>query len=582
MKIVRLARRVLRRVGLADVRLPFGSETHHQNHARLFRRDIARSLRGVAPASGRQRLVFWTPFSPWYHTLIEYFLATKLRLLGHEVVVAACDGEPPHCAMDRAKFVRPQCTDCKAHSDYLFQSFDLPACRLQEFVGRAEQESIADHCRGLDAGSLRAFCLDGIPLGEHAARFLTTYYNGFVELESQLETAQRILSGEWVQTLYAERMARQLTPDRVLMFSGNDAQHFGPFRRLRQMGVAVTTWDESGQWSDGFYFMHEACAGDVALEHLWQAAAPIPLTIEQEAQVTTYLAEWRRGVVCGTRYHPSPESNVPALRQRLRLPEGRQMMLALPNVVWDSNVVSKNVGFKDLREWVRVLVDWFSRHPDSFLVLRAHPAEKKVALDKHVTRADSTLSALLGAMYPKGLPENVRFIPAEDDADTYVLGELADCVCVYTSNIAMELALRGRRAWVAGLSFYRGKGFTRDLESPEHLVAALEAGGWSQPMSAQEVAAARRFLYLWVFRHAARIPWHRRERDTYAYPPVHFRDFDFLLPGGDPQLDAVVDRLLTGEPFLDVPWRSQAVWRREGQRRWQYGADNDGVQPQPA
>lgn len=565
MKLPSLAGRALRRLGLEDLRARLEGEDVAKNHARLFRRDIAPLLAQVKPATPRRRLVCWTPFSPWYHTLIEYFLATNLRLRGHEVVVAACDGEPPHCAMDRAKFVRPPCAGCVAHSDYLLKNFALESRRLREFVGDAEQAEITERCRAMGADELRAFRLADIALGEHAARFLTTYYNGFAELVPRLDTARRILAGEWIQTLYAERMAGRLQPDRVLMFSGNDAQHFGPFRRLRQLGVPVTTWDESGQWSDGFYFMHDACAGDVALDGFWPEAARTPLSPEQAAEVGQYLKDWRRGEVCGTRYHPSPDSDPARLRQRLHLPDGQPILLALPNVVWDSNVVSKNVGFRDSREWLRTLVDWFAKHPDKCLVLRAHPAEKKVALDKHVTSEDSTLPALLRAMYPAGLPANVRLIPAEDDADTYVLGELADCVCAYTSNIAMELALRGKRAWVAGLSFYRGKGFTCDLASPAHLLELLEAGGWNRPLTPAETEAGRRFLHLWIFRHAIRLPWHRRERDTYSYPTVRFRDFRFLRPGGDAQIDGIVDRLLTGAPFLDVPWQSQAVWQVEGE-----------------
>lgn len=564
-----MARRVMRRAGLEDLRARIEGETYLQNHARVFRRDIMPLLREIRPAKDAKKLLFWSPFAAWYHTLVEYFLATNLRLRGHEVTWGACNGEPTHCAMERDRFVRPACSDCFAHTSYLLQVYGLPSHRLQDHVGLAEQRAIRDQCLSLDDQALREFRYQDLPLGEHAIRFLITYFNGFVPYEEHRETARRILAGEWVATLYAERLVAKLKPDRVLMFSGNDAQHFGPFRRLLQLRVPVSTWDECAQWSDGFYFMHEACAGDVAIQSIWEKVADLPLTPKQETEVEGYLEEWRRGVVCGTRYHPSPDSDAVRLRERLRIPTDRPVLLALPNVVWDSNVVAKNVGFKDMREWIQVLLQWFVHHPEVVLVLRAHPAERKVALEKHFTRPDSTMAALVRAMYPNGLPDNVRMIPAEDDADTYVLGQLATCVCTYTSNIGLELVLRGKPTWVAGLAFYRGKGFTSDLQSADHLRKLLDLGNWGRPITAAEAARARRFLHFWVFRHAVRMPWHRRELDTYGYPFAKFRDFQFLRPGGDPQLDAIADRLIDGHPFVDLPWKTNAAWRIGSDDSWQ-------------
>lgn len=543
-------------------------ERSWQNYERLFDRDVALRLGQTPVPAQRLKVMFWSPLAAWKHTLIESFLATHLRLRGHEVVTAMCDGGQPHCCMERSGFKRPLCNVCEDQALYQLRAFRRPTRRLSEFVTPARQQQTLAECRQLDAAGLQACAVHGIALGLQAARYLTSYYNGFVPLEENLATAQRVLAGELLYTRYAEAVVAQERPDVVVMFSGNDASFHGPFRRMKQMGVRLVTWDESPQWKDGFYFAHNTCAGDVPLADLWPSEAATPLNAEQQAAISGYLEDWSRGKASAINYHPNPQSDEAALRERLQLPPGRPLLVAFSNVVWDSNVLTKNAGFRDMREWLQVLVDWFAAHPDCLLVVRAHPGERKIPQAAFQTRSDSTLPALLRCHYPAGLPANVRVVPAEDDTDSYTLGRMADAVTVYTTNIGFELALRGKQAWVGGLSIYRGKGFTCDLEGPAHLRQMLNAGKWAEPLPPAQGELARRFLHFWVFRYATRFPWHRRAHAN-LYSEVLFKDFRFLLPGGDPALDAVAERILDGRPFVDVPPVSRAVWQFHGESRWQ-------------
>jgi hypothetical protein len=552
----------LKHMGLNDLRARIEGENYLANRQRLFQRDIENLLDCVQPTNDQKKIVIWSPFAAWYHTLPEFFIATNLRLRGQDVLFAACDGSPPHCAMDRQAFTRPPCDECSKHSNYLLTMACMPSMRLTDFVSREEQKSISMKCNAMVLDEIKSFCFANIDIGEHAVRYLTTYFSGFVPVEENVETARRILAGEWIATLYSKRICERVQPDVVFMFSGNDAQHFGPFRYLISSGVRTITWDESAQWSDGFYFAQNSCAGDVDLDDPWLKSLESPLTDEQECLARKYVDDWRKGEVCGTIYHPSPVGERVTLSEMFGLGHAESTLLALPNVVWDSNVISRNVGFKDMKAWLKSLIEWFIGKKDKKLLIRAHPAEKRVLLEKHATREDSTLPALIAGMFPDGLPSNIIVIPGDNDVDTYELGELCDGVCAYSSNIALELALRGKRTWVAGKSFFRGKGFTCDVESPEHLHRLLDQGDWRQGLDQSELDLAYRFLYLWIFRYCTRIPWHGRQSGTFAYPKVHFENFQFLIPGNDPQLDAICDRILDGRPFLDIPNKTTARFKK--------------------
>lgn len=547
-------------------------ETVWENYDRLFQRDIAPQLRSLTPAKPARRILFWSPLAPWNHTLIERFLSVNLRLRGHEVITAWCDGGQPHCFMEREKWAKRDCLVCSAHARYVLGIFGGQLRKLSEFISPAQQQHMAAECAAMPGEILRDFTDSGIALGAQAARYLTSYYSGFVPFESHVATAQRVLAGERLFTHYAGQLAAEVRPDLVVMFSGNDASYHGPFRRLRQMGIPVVTWDESPQWKDGFYFAHDTLAGDVPLAELWPTAANQALTPPQEQELTAYLEDWSTGRASAINYHPNRESDANRLRERLGVPTDKPVLAAFTNVVWDSNVLTKNVGFRDMREWVAVLVDWFAAHPERFLVLRAHPGESKIPQEAFKTRPDSTLPALVRSLRPTGLPANVRVIPAEDDADSYVLGQMASAVAVYTTNIGFELALRGKQVWVGGLAIYRGKGFTCDLESPAHLCQMLDRGDWAALLPPEQLALARRFLHFWVFRYVVRLPWHRRPHAN-LYAEVRFKDFAFLRPGGDPQLDALADCVLEGRSFVDIPKRSGAEWRVGQETRWQTSAD---------
>lgn len=564
MKLPKKLAAALRRIGLNDLRAKIEGENYLDNRRRLFNRDIEPLIRNVSFSDNSQRIIIWSPFAAWYHSLPEYFISTNLRLRGHEVIHALCNGSPPHCAMDRKAFVRPPCESCSMHSEYLVSIFKAPIQKLTEFVPQSEQNNIANECLSMGMHQIKEYKYLSIPLGEHSIRYLTTYSGGFVDAESNLLTIQKILAGEIISTLYAYRLHKQINPTCVLMYSGNDAQHFGPFRVLRELGANVITWDESAQWRDGFYFARNSCAGSVPLDGIWDEEKNLLLADHEKKSAKEYVNQWKNGKVCGTIYHPMPNSNKQEIINKYRLDAAHSTFLAVPNVVWDSNVISRNVGFKDMRHWVKTLIEWFIDNPNKKLLIRAHPAEKRVVLKKHFTREDSTLPALISKMFANQLPDNIIVIPADDDVDTYELGQLCDGVCAYTSNIALELALRGKKTWIAGKSFYRGMGFTTDIASPVHLTSLLERGGWRENLNTNEMDLAVKFLYLWVFRYATRIPWHAREIGTFSYPKVHFKDFKFLIPGRDAQLDAICDRILDGRPFLDIPRTTTArFWKTQ-------------------
>ena len=63
---------------------------------------------------------------------------------------------------------------------------------------------------------------------------------------------------------------------------------------------------------------------------------------------------------------------------------------------------------------------------------------------------------------------------------------------------------------------------------------------------------ARRYCYARIERQIVQIPFLKRIETAYTKLP-YFRDLKFLIPGNDPLIDTLADRILDGQPFIDIP-----------------------------
>jgi hypothetical protein len=181
---------------------------------------------------------------------------------------------------------------------------------------------------------------------------------------------------------------------------------------------------------------------------------------------------------------------------------------------------------------------------DSLLVIRVHPAESRWGTAQPV---ESELAARVGE-----LPSNVLLVRPDEPLSSYGLLAISDLVLCYTTTVGLEAAVRGIPVAVAGRAHYRGRGFTIDLESQADLLRAVVD---PQTMSDEQIELARRYAFAFFFRlmipftHVQTVGDRLKAITTSA---------EELLPGRDPYLDFICDRILDGgdvflPPGLAVP-----------------------------
>src|SRR6185295_4570220 len=150
---------------------------------------------------------------------------------------------------------------------------------------------------------------------------------------------------------------------------------------------------------------------------------------------------------------------------------GAPLIVAFANAAWDMAAVDRDVGFASMFEWLFSLVDYAIAHPEVELVVRAHPAEVNVPAE---LRSRTPVVAEIRRKYGD-LPDHIKLLEGDNPISSYVLAEMAQAPILYATRLGLEMALKGRRPWLAGQTTYRGRGFTRDLGSRAEMERLLDA-----------------------------------------------------------------------------------------------------------
>lgn len=481
-------------------------------------------------------------FSIQHWSALEYGLAKALQLRGHDVQGILCDGLLPLCEMNLGPNLRPPCEACIMNLSRYEDAFGFEYDRLKRLVTHEDLERATELVNETKDSDLSDFKVDGIPVGLFARREIQRYYRAFI-FEPEKDPAFRkwLISGVLI-TWLSQRWLDQVQPDIAGVCSGRTLSTACFYEVARQRGIDVVTWDGVATRPDGFMFAHNELATEIPLDKLWAEYRDRQLTEEELSELNQFMGMWSRSAVTPFPYNTNPLESESSIRQQLRLREGAPLVVAFTNTSWDIAVIDRDVGFKSMFDWLFSVVEFAIQHPEIDFVVRAHPAEKKVP-DELQSR--TPVCAEIRKRY--AVPQNLKLIEGDNPISSYVLAKLANVNMVYASRFGLELALRGIQPWLAGAVTYRGKGFTLDLESRQHMFELLENKLTKHQLTLGEVQLAERFAYLWFYRYEVRLPLlHPADRR------FKLRSFSELGPGGNPTIDELCESFVSGKPFVEL------------------------------
>jgi hypothetical protein len=329
-----------------------------------------------------------------------------------------------------------------------------------------------------------------------------------------------------------ERILDRQAPDVVFAMNGLWAAEHAMRSVAERRGVPVVTYELVPR-KGALIFGRDFAAPDMVMDGLADHQAARPLSAQESEALDALLRARMSGEGANERYFDEAlQHEGEAVRAALRIQTGTRIVSAFTNLSWDTALLGKNVGFDSQFDWLVETCRIVGNRSDTTLVIRVHPAEGRWGTAQPV---EQELESRVGA-----LPPNVVLVLPDQPISSYGLLAISDLASCYTTTVGLEAAVRGIPVAVAGITHYRGRGFTTDVAARADLERVL-----SEPpsMTSEQVELARRYAFAFFFR--LMIPFRHVGSEGGRLTGVP-TSADELLPGKDPLLDFVCDRILNG------------------------------------
>ncbi|TFG49654.1 MAG: hypothetical protein E4H33_01795 [Anaerolineales bacterium] len=216
------------------------------------------------------------------------------------------------------------------------------------------------------------------------------------------------------------------------------------------------------------------------------------------------------------------------------------------NVIFDTSQAHANTIFSQMFEWLDLVVDKASQHPEVLFVIRAHPDETR--------KGKSSQESVLSWAADRGIDEfpNIKLIGPDETLSSYELIQQAKFTMVYNSSIGLEGTLLGSAVLCAGKARYTQYPTVFYPESRMAYEHTLESFLVNKQIQIPPIFydQARKFLYYQLYR--ASLPFNEFlfEHPTPGYVQLKKFSRKSLRPGNSATVDCVVNGILDATEFL--------------------------------
>lgn len=512
-----------------------------------MRRILLRSGRLVSDLSqgNGPKVVFMVPRGLHYDTALQTFLAYRLMYDGAQCFFFLCE-ELPQCLNRDIYDPRPDiCGGCLATNIDALEAAGLPYHRLSEYVSQADRQAAWEQVAGLDLEECRRFQWQGWDLGRFMRLSVARYFwrDQLPDEPQYLQIYRQFLYGAILLTQGYSGLFANLQPDVLVMPNGRIFWYRVACEMAEAQGVRFVTYEDLTTGFVGRTWMFQAQRPVMYLDfrERWNEWKDVPLTSSQQAKLDEFVTSRE----AGTLYYPDPLLDEQHITEELGLDPNRKILSLFTNIVFDSAVIEKEVGFSSMFDWlgrtIRALAD-----QEAQLVIRVHPAE--ILLERET---QEKVIDFLALEFPE-LPSNVKVVPPESPISSYSLIRLSNACLVYTTDVGWEAVLRHKPVIVAAQAHYRNKGFTYDVSNPDEYTTLLDDMDSLTSPTANQIELAQRYAYMFFFRSPIQL-------DLFQCPEPHkvtaynVRKLQDLAPGRIRNLDIVADGILgKGDFVLDA------------------------------
>jgi hypothetical protein len=520
-------------------------------HTAEHRRWKMRQLfdRNAPPVDRAPTVLFWVPGGMPLLLHVEGVIAAALRLRGFKVHAIICDAPYRACATREVTAGVPldrwadACAQCMSRTRGVLDILGIPYSSIGDFVPEEKRAELRERASQLTLRTVGELRYNGVLIGHNVLSTLTRFLQG-----SRLEDADELVREYAYSALVSAEAASialdRFNPMRVFMSHGVYVDWGPALHTALGRGIPVTGWKAS-YLSARFFFRHVEDPRRIDFHKLsdraWEDRKRRPFTAEEDASLQNFLdRRYHQRVSFDMKQLREYTGEVEQFRVRYNLDSSKPVFGVMAHINWDSVSDYSPMTYPSFDEWMIDTIEHISRITDVQWLVKVHPIE---AYDHPA----AGVHHLLQTHFPD-LPPNVRLIPAEEGISPLEFFQLVDGGVTVYGTSGLELALQGKPVILAGEAHYGGKGFTYDGLDIESYRALLERAGSLGPLADEQTSLARMYAYSYFVQRQSPLP-PVRDPNSIWWNLQHDRR-EQLLPGVDPFVDFICERLISGQDFV--------------------------------
>ncbi|MES0360086.1 MAG: hypothetical protein ABUK20_04160 [Anaerolineales bacterium] len=478
-----------------------------------------------------------------------YLAACGLQLADIPVVYFACRAGMSRCVLGtnwQNPSQPPPCPACIAQSRRLFAHAPTVDFTFQEdgALRRSIDDLSVPDLSAFVYPAVQGFGIDqDIPLGDlvlPSLRWANRLHNLHDDEPTRFLFREYILSA-WRVAIEFANFLEQANPQILVVFNGVLYPEAMVRWIAQQRGLRVITHEVGFRPFSAFFSDQQATAYHVDIPDEYV------LTPEQNASLDEYLGRRFQGEfsMAGIRFWPEMRKMDEDL---IRKSDNFQQIVPIfTNVIFDTSQIHANTVFKDMFDWLDLILEIIKSHPETLFVIRAHPDELRPGKQSRESVPNWVIQNKVDSL------NNVVFIDPTESLSSYELLERSKFVMLYNSSIGLEAALMGKAVLCGGRARYTPYNTVYFPDSPEEYQLKAEdflSTGNRIEIPAETIVNARRFMYFQLFK--ASIPFDEfLEEDTkpgyVRLKPVNWRQ---LKPENSQVMRTLVDGIVHAKPFL--------------------------------
>lgn len=536
----------------------FAPRMHEQWHQIL---DKSKSIIAGLPEAKQGKILFfpvWGTETAATTKAIEVILSHSLRLRGVDTHMVSCDRALPACLVDPlgnhhlgSPIEYPQhyslastCRHCVRSLDLLYENSLTPLIRMSEFCSKDDLNDAVQIVAQLSPESFSDFVYEDVGVGQHAlaSSFRVTGRGTLLDTPYHQWVLKHQLIGSIVVAKVTRAILKAHKPDRIALTHGIYVDHGTIAETARSMGVPLTVFVRPYR-KDTVMLCHHDTYHRALLNESPSLWANRQLNEAEGSQLMEYVDSRRSGTMDSLTYHPNPIEGRDRIIEELELTKEKPIVSLFTNVLWDAQIYHACNAFPNMLEWVFETVDYYSKHPETQLVIRVHPAEVKSKRQSQQPVVDE-----LKCRFPS-LPSNIKVVPPENDISSYDLVEASQAALVFGTKMGLEIALRRIPVIVAGESFVRNKGITHDAASASEYFELLDRIPTMGKLSDEQFYRAQQYGYHFYFRRQIDFGFFK-EGTSKEELRFTLKSLDELQLGQNSNLDKICQGLMTGSEFI--------------------------------